>query len=569
MAIQNFLSGGYYGKLGATVGQRWKNKRTIRTYVIPANPRTEKQQANRGKFANAVQYSQMALQMNYYATCFSNDNYTQWNYRMKTARELKNLGLTELDLIPLYPTSFVPKTLISEITRESVTGSNHISFYTPSLTGNEDRTFSLMFALYSVGGAYIGLKLYVGYYYASNQGYIEVDVDDVAEINDKCKVRIVSNDDTDSTTDLIASPSLLINTSQIEVRDFDTAIVSFSKDSTGIEVIFNELWKGAETVNSISATVNFISNGTNKSVSVSDVQLINNNGYCSVFVPFVSTSEQYLPAFPSTANIVISSINYEGTTWEYTKTNDTIQLTDDDLSRSITVSPSWNGSSTGAITFNINFEGLVSEILTNFNIICSGRFDLRVAESQSFSINGDGEKLSFVCTGDRKNYPMMSGDRISVTALSFICSDVTYMLPVQNVELRNSILTSSYLNNFTFNYTKEGNGTSEYPLAGLYASVSILNGLISTDGDYGESFISSLENTSGSLECVSNSSYCTVEQNGNSLSISFGASFEDATNNDNITSDWIINYENVIVTYNGITYNFDTTNCPATFSGYN
>lgn len=569
MAIQNFLSGGYYGKLGATVGQRWKNKRTIRTYVIPANPRTEQQQANRGKFANAVQYSQMALQMNYYATCFANDNYTQWNYRMKTARELKNSGLTELDLIPLYPTLFVPQTLISEITKESITGSNHISFYTPSLTGSEDRTFSLMFALYNASGVYIGLKLYVGYYYASNQGYIEVDVDDVAEINDKCKVRIVSNDDTDSTTDLIASPSLLINTSQIEVRDFNTAIVSFSKDSTGIEVIFNELWKGAETVNSISATVNFISNGTNKSASVSDTQLINNNGYCSIFIPFVSTSEQYLPAFPSAANIVISSVDYEGATWQYTKANDTIQLTDDDLSRSITESPSWNESSTEAITFSINFEGLLSETSANFNMICSGRFDLRVAESQSFSINGDGEKLSFICTGDRKNYPMVSGDRISVTALSFICSDVTYMLPIQNIELRNSILTSNYLNNFTFNYTKEGNGTSEIPLVGLYASVNILNGIISTDGNYGESFISSLENASGTLECVSDSSYCTVEQNGNSLDITFGALFEDTTNNDSITSDWIINYENVTIVYNGITYNFNTANCPTTFSGYN
>ena len=30
MAIQNFLSGGYYGKLGATVGQRWKNKQNLR-----------------------------------------------------------------------------------------------------------------------------------------------------------------------------------------------------------------------------------------------------------------------------------------------------------------------------------------------------------------------------------------------------------------------------------------------------------------------------------------------------------------------------------------------------------
>src|SRR5574344_812190 len=108
MAIQNFLSGGYYGKLGATVGQRWKNKRTIRIYVIQANTRTEKQQESRGSLSGAVTYAQMGMQMNYYATCCENPNCTKWKYRMKTARQLKERGLIGLELIPLYPIDFVP-----------------------------------------------------------------------------------------------------------------------------------------------------------------------------------------------------------------------------------------------------------------------------------------------------------------------------------------------------------------------------------------------------------------------------------------------------------------------------
>ena len=147
MAIQNFLSGGYYGKLGATVGQRWKNKRTIRTYVKPANPRTEVQQANRNRFANAVTFAQMGLQMNYYATVFDDPNFTHWNYRMKVARELRNQGLTGLDLIPLYPTSFVPPTLIQSIAIERVQGQKHITFAVENLNGNTDRVLSLMFAI--------------------------------------------------------------------------------------------------------------------------------------------------------------------------------------------------------------------------------------------------------------------------------------------------------------------------------------------------------------------------------------------------------------------------------------
>ena len=57
MAKQNFLAGGFYGKLGAMVGQRWKNKRTIRTYVIPHNPNTPEQRKNRNGFAGAVQFA--------------------------------------------------------------------------------------------------------------------------------------------------------------------------------------------------------------------------------------------------------------------------------------------------------------------------------------------------------------------------------------------------------------------------------------------------------------------------------------------------------------------------------
>lgn len=113
MAKQNFLSGGYYGKLGQTVGQRWKNIRTIRTYVIPHNPRTAIQQANRGKFGDCVFYAQVGNQMNFNATCFEHESMTKWNYRMKTARNLQDLNMEELMRFPLYPTNFSVPYLIT------------------------------------------------------------------------------------------------------------------------------------------------------------------------------------------------------------------------------------------------------------------------------------------------------------------------------------------------------------------------------------------------------------------------------------------------------------------------
>ncbi len=112
MAIFNTLAGGYYGKLGATVGQRWKNKRTLRTYVIPANPRTEKQQANRGTFKEAIFYAQVAQAMNPKTKVFDTSTMTLWNKRMSLARSLQTSFARDLERLPLYPESFTPPILI-------------------------------------------------------------------------------------------------------------------------------------------------------------------------------------------------------------------------------------------------------------------------------------------------------------------------------------------------------------------------------------------------------------------------------------------------------------------------
>ena len=64
MAIQNFLNGGYIGKLGQTVGQRWKDKKIIRTYVVPKNPNTPAQKQMREQFATANRLAQQAMTIN-------------------------------------------------------------------------------------------------------------------------------------------------------------------------------------------------------------------------------------------------------------------------------------------------------------------------------------------------------------------------------------------------------------------------------------------------------------------------------------------------------------------------
>lgn len=572
MAIQNFLSGGYYGKLGATVGQRWKNKRTIRTYVKPANPRTEVQQANRNKFANAVTFAQMGMQMNYYATVFDDPNFTHWNYRMKVARELRNQGLSNLDLIPLYPTSFVPPTLIQSVEVSGMQGQKHITFAVENLNGNSDRVLSLMFALYDENDVFLGYKLYLGYYYASKPGLLEVDVDSVSEINSHCFVRMVTNDDTDSLTDMIASPNLQIKQSGPEVRAFDTTIREVQKSPTGIKVIFEEPWKDAPTVNTITITANFVSNGVNANATATGTVLVNENGYCSVLVPFVTSDNQHLPAFPSGSNFVIATVDYEGATWVYTKTDDNIAYSDTDLTRTINSSPTWNAASTSDIAFTIPFGGTISTELKQLQMVCSGRLGIRDAITQQFRCNGDGSNITFTCTGTYKGYPMAtSGDKISLTEMQFVCNGVTYNLPSQDVNLRNNINISYYFENLDWLYWRDG-AMQKYNELISMTMTTVINGLSRADFTESLGGLFAVKIVSGNVDVYPGYSEAQGFSAQGGFQIDLTSNFEDQLYTANISPTDTVIKTIPSVTIDGIMYTFSEgwfdLNVPSTVQGF-
>lgn len=59
MGKMNLLKANWEGKVGQTVGAKWKNKSTIRTYTKPSNPNTAGQQSVRGVFASMTTYVAM------------------------------------------------------------------------------------------------------------------------------------------------------------------------------------------------------------------------------------------------------------------------------------------------------------------------------------------------------------------------------------------------------------------------------------------------------------------------------------------------------------------------------
>lgn len=127
MAKQNFLAGGFYGKLGATVGQRWRNKRTLRVYVKTPNPDTPDQRANRGRFAQAIHAAQKALVFNNGTQAFYTEGLTEFQYRTSTAKQRIDAGLTGFAVLPLFPNNYTPAIQVTGLSHTMGTG-NTVNF---------------------------------------------------------------------------------------------------------------------------------------------------------------------------------------------------------------------------------------------------------------------------------------------------------------------------------------------------------------------------------------------------------------------------------------------------------
>jgi len=113
MAIQNFLNGGYIGKLGQTVGQRWKDKKIIRTYVVPKNPNTPAQKQMREQFATANRLAQQAMTINGHQGIWDTSKVPEYSQRVGQAMRRLRLGYSEQDSLPLFPEGQSPASVLA------------------------------------------------------------------------------------------------------------------------------------------------------------------------------------------------------------------------------------------------------------------------------------------------------------------------------------------------------------------------------------------------------------------------------------------------------------------------
>lgn len=327
MAIQNFLSGGYYGKLGDTVGQRWKNKRTIRAYVIPSNPRTEKQQKNRGNFGQCTAKSQIALQMNYNTTLFNSTASSAWNERMSTARNLQKDGEQNLDLIPLYPYTYVPTYVITEIFDFKKADG---TFYTANVRGSlpsVDRSMSILIQTQNATTSeVVGEFLFRADFISGENPYIKIYNANVNLGGYKLKARIVSNDDT-APADIVVSREVEILGSMIQTVYLDFSSATVSRVDNIVTVISKTPYENA-TKTILDAKITVVKGGQYVAESPLSVDVIDSSGYFAIVVTTDNDVDINKAFFGTDCDLSFSDFSLETDAKKYVIQDNRLQITE-------------------------------------------------------------------------------------------------------------------------------------------------------------------------------------------------------------------------------------------------
>lgn len=100
MGKLNILKAAYYGKVGETVGAKWKDKNTVRVLTIPSNPNTMAQQNVRTGFSEISKFVSLFADQIKTVSALNTRSMSVRNAIVKINKEMVSAGsLTAADLI--------------------------------------------------------------------------------------------------------------------------------------------------------------------------------------------------------------------------------------------------------------------------------------------------------------------------------------------------------------------------------------------------------------------------------------------------------------------------------------
>lgn len=149
MGKMNLLKANWYGKVGQTVGAKWKNKSTIRTYTKPANPDTAGQQLVRGGFAALTTFVALFADGIRYKSALDTAGQSVRNAIIKLNKDMVAAGsLTKADLLISKGGLQKPAVSAASLVSDKVS----VTFAAPTATNFTNKAKLIVVAVDAVDG---------------------------------------------------------------------------------------------------------------------------------------------------------------------------------------------------------------------------------------------------------------------------------------------------------------------------------------------------------------------------------------------------------------------------------
>jgi len=127
MAIQSFKDGGFYGKVGKFVGERFKGGYMLRTWAKTPRHTTEPALLVKSQFQHAVELAQQALIINKGDPSWDTSTKPEFGLRVGTAMRRIRKGLPDSEALPLYPDGYAPVQPLGDLSYSVDYGQSHIT----------------------------------------------------------------------------------------------------------------------------------------------------------------------------------------------------------------------------------------------------------------------------------------------------------------------------------------------------------------------------------------------------------------------------------------------------------
>lgn len=319
MAIQNFLNGGFYGKLGDTIGERWKNKRTIKSYAVPSNPRTPKQMANRKTFGDAVPLAQFAKMCDQNSLMFTVSNNTTWALLMQEAKRKTDSGETGLNRLPICMNDFLPQYFIETIQIGKSETTDGKALFFSGVLPSENQTLCIVWQKESASPTVENTFLfYVEFNAETKSAELEDTIAELLEIDCPILAFTFTPSITEKENFIFCSEKSLQQLGKTEVI-ITSENLRLVQSATEKKLYFTEYKiSDLEGIFSLSVTSNSLGLESTAEISASEFASDDSGSYAIFHTPN-ENSLDYLSSWVSSGEVVtLSSVSVESKNFEVT-----------------------------------------------------------------------------------------------------------------------------------------------------------------------------------------------------------------------------------------------------------